>query len=349
MPFFDARRAPARLESELRDAVSRVFHSGRLILGPEVEEFEREFAAFVGAPECVGVASGTDAIEIALRALALPDGGEVLCPDLTSPATATAIVRAGLEPVLVDVDDRTLTIAPHSSEGACGPRTAAVAAVHLYGRRAPVDSLLELGLPVVEDAAQAHGLGAPIGALATYSFYPTKNVGAFGDGGAVVTADAGLANRLRRLRQYGEHPRYCAQEIGLNSRLDELQAALLRVRLRGTADENTRRREIADAYDAALGRRSPAGVNHLYVVRVRDRDAFRRRLDERGIDTAVHYPYLLSQQPAFSACRRADDLAVAQRAVGEVVSLPCFGDLTSEEERRVAAALSELRDDVLER
>jgi dTDP-3-amino-3,4,6-trideoxy-alpha-D-glucose transaminase len=343
LAFYPAARPFEAQREELLAACERVLGSGRLVLGPEVEALEHELARLTGCAHAVGVASGTDALELALRALELPAGAEVLCPNLTAVATATAIVRAGLTPLLVDVDERTLAIDAAAARRA--PRAAAVVAVHLYGRPAPVAALLELGLPVVEDAAQAHGLevdgraAGSAGTIAAFSFYPTKNLGGFGDGGAVTTSDAALAGRVRRLRAYGEEPRHFALEPGLNSRLDELQAALLRVRLGRLEQDTARRTAIARAYDEALGRESPAGVHHLYVVRSPERDRLRAHLDAAGIETAIHYPWTLSAMPAFADCGRGGDLRVSETAATEVLSLPCHPHLSADEEQRVCAAL----------
>jgi dTDP-3-amino-3,4,6-trideoxy-alpha-D-glucose transaminase len=322
------------------------------VLGAEVEAFERDWAAYLATPHAVGVASGTDAIELALRALEIGPGDEVIVPSLTAPACGAAVRRAGAELVLADVDDETLLLDPASVAEAAGPSTRAVLAVHLYGRPAPLSALERLGLPVIEDAAQAHGLrigDRAVGTLARvgcFSFYPTKNLGALGDGGAVVTGDAALADRLRALRQYGEIERYRGELSGVNSRLDELQAAFLRARLTSLDAGNARRAAIALAYDEALGRRSPAGVHHLYVIRVRERDRFREELAVRGIGTLVHYPYALHEQQAYAACRRAGSLAASERAAREIVSLPCYPELRDDEIEAVCAALSELRDEL---
>jgi dTDP-3-amino-3,4,6-trideoxy-alpha-D-glucose transaminase len=337
--FFDPGRAYEAQREELNDAFRRVMASGRIVLGPEVEAFEREFAQLVETEHAVGVASGTDALELALRALDLPPGSEVICPNLTAAATPTAILCAGHRPVLVDVDAESLTIDAAKAADATAPQTAAVVAVHLYGRPAPVAELLELGMPVIEDAAQAHGLPLGGGVAGCFSFYPTKNLGAFGDAGAVVTSDSRLAERVRELRVYGERPRHFANRLGANSRLDELHAALLRVRLPRLEDENRRRAEIAAAYDAALGRTSPDGVHHLYVLRSDRRDELRARLADAGIETAVHYPWTIREQPAFEAARAGGDLDASTAAAREVLSLPCYPFLTETEQESVIAAL----------
>jgi dTDP-3-amino-3,4,6-trideoxy-alpha-D-glucose transaminase len=347
--FFDPRRGYEAQREELDAAFRRVLESEQIVLGPEVEAFEREFAELTGTSEAVGVASGTDALELALRALELPPQSEVICPNLTAGATPTAIVRAGHRPVLVDVDCHTLTIDPERVAAARSPSTTAVVAVHLYGRPAPIGELLQLGLPVVEDSAQAHGLqidDRPVGSLGLagcFSFYPTKNLRAFGDAGAVVTSDPELAETVRELRGYGERPRHFARRLGTNSRLDELQAALLRVSLQRLKVDNFRRAQIADAYDRALGHASPRGVHHVYVIRSKRRDQLRAQLAEAGIDTAVHYPWAVSEQPAFEAARRGDDLRESTVAAREVLSLPCYAHLSAAEQDRVVEALDRAR------
>jgi dTDP-3-amino-3,4,6-trideoxy-alpha-D-glucose transaminase len=344
--FFDPRRAYEAQRDELDAAFRRALESEQIVLGPEVEAFEREFAAATGTTQAVGVASGTDAIELALRALELPPQSEVICPNLTATATATAIVRAGHRPVLVDIDSELLTIDPKRAAAARSPTTAAIIAVHLYGRPAPVPELLELGLPVVEDAAQAHGLeiddrpAGSVGIAGCFSFYPTKNLRAFGDAGTVVTSDPALAESVRELRVYGERPRHFALRLGTNSRLDELQATLLRVGLKRLEADNRRRAEIAESYDSALDQTTPAGVHHLYIIRSDRRDALRTELAEAGIETAVHYPWTIAEQPAFAEARRADDLQASTAAAHEVLSLPCYPHLTDAEQQRVIAGLT---------
>jgi dTDP-4-amino-4,6-dideoxygalactose transaminase len=339
IPFFRPARAYEAQREEFQAAFEAVMSSERVVLGPQVEQFEQEFAEVAGTRFAVGVASGTDALELALRALELPPGSEVICPNLTAIATATAIVRAGLAPVFVDVDPETLTLSAERAGAAVGPQTSAIVAVHLYGRPAPIGALAELGVPVVEDCAQAHGLRVESG-LGSFSFYPTKNLGAFGDGGAVTASDPELAERVRSLRIYGEGPDGRATRPGLNSRLDELQAAFLRVRLRRLREDNERRAEIARAYDAALGHVSPYGVHHLYVIRSPRRDELRGVLREAGVETAVHYPFALSDQPAFGGSRRGGTLEESEAAAREVLSLPCYAHLTREEESVAAAVLA---------
>jgi dTDP-3-amino-3,4,6-trideoxy-alpha-D-glucose transaminase len=343
--FYDPSRAYHAQREELEAAFRRVLASERIVLGPEVEAFERELAERVGTTHAVGVASGTDALELALRALQLPPGSEVLCPNLTAIATATAVLRAGHRPVLVDSDRDSLNLDPALAAEAVSPETAAIVVVHLYGRPAPVSELRELGLPIVEDASHAHGLlvgGRPagsIGDVGCFSFYPTKNLGAFGDAGAVVSSDEALAQRVRELRVYGAGANGWARRLGANSRLDELQAAFLRVRLQRLDLDNRRRAELAAAYDRALGRESPDGVHHLYVVRSEQRDELRSRLTAAGVETAIHYPATVREHTLFDACRRVDELPVSMRAAREVLSLPCYPQLTAGEQSRVVEAL----------
>jgi dTDP-3-amino-3,4,6-trideoxy-alpha-D-glucose transaminase len=358
--YLDLARAAESDEPELSDAVLRAVRRGRYVLGSEVSAFEAEWAASCGAARAVGVANGTDAITLALRALGVGPGDEVLTVSMTCAPTATGILRAGATPVFVDVEEDRLTMDAAALDAALTQRTKAILPVHLYGRIADVEGVAAFakrhGLVLVEDCAQAHGAawhGRPAGTFgraAAWSFYPTKNLGALGDGGAVTVggaADADVAERVVRLRAYGYATRNDAAEPGFNSRLDEVQAAALRVRLRKLAAGNRRRAEIAGRYDAALAgvlrvppaaRPGEASAHHLYVVRVPDRDAFRARLTERGIGTDVHYPRAVHEQPAFARLPRGP-LAVTERAMREVVSLPLHPLLTDAEADRVIEAV----------
>ena len=360
VPYLDLARAAEGDEPELSAAVLAAVRRGRYVLGSEVAAFESEWAAACGAARAVGVASGTDAITLALRALGVGPGDEVLTVSMTCAPTATGILRAGATPVFVDVDEDRLTMDARALEAAVTPRTRAILPVHLYGRVADVDAISafarERRLLLVEDCAQAHGAtwrGRPAGTFgraAAWSFYPTKNLGALGDGGAVTVAgadDAAVAERVARLRAYGYATRNDAEEAGFNSRLDEVQAAALRVRLRKLAAGNRRRGEIAARYDAALrgvvrvppaARAGETPAHHLYVARVPDREAFRARLEERGIGTDVHYPRAVHEQPAFAGLPRGP-LPVTERAMREVVSLPLHPLLTDAEADRVIEAV----------
>jgi dTDP-3-amino-3,4,6-trideoxy-alpha-D-glucose transaminase len=359
VPFLDLSRGDADLSSELSSAFSRVLGDGRFILGPEVSAFEREFAAFCGTSDAVGVASGTDAIVLALKALDISPGDEVIVPALSAPPTAVAVSLAGGRPVFADIDPATRCMDASRVEEAIGPRTRFLLVVHLYGRLADMDELAaiadENGLLLVEDCAQAHGASMDGKAAGTrsragcYSFYPTKNLGAYEDGGAVVTSDADFAQRLRSLRDYGRRERDLLGEIGLNSRLDELQAAFLRVKLRRLEEWNRRRRDLARRYIAELGDLPldlPAWEGdrnhcfHLWVAGCGERDALRRHLAEKGIETAVHYPIPLHfQKPYLERGRPAFSCPQAERFCARAVSLPLHPYLTDAEQDEVISAV----------
>jgi len=362
VPFSQPGRAIESIREELTAAIAGVLDSGRFILGEQVLGFEREFADSLGASQAIGVGSGTDAIEIALRALGIGPGDEVVTQANTCVPTVAAIERAGADPVLCDVLPDTATIDPGSLEAAIGPRTAAAIPVHLYGQCADMGRIGQIasgkGLALVEDCAQAHGArfeGRPagtIGDLGCFSFYPTKNLGALGDAGAVVTSDERLAERVNRLRQYGRVGRDQHIEAGINSRLDELQAAILRVKLPRLEPNNQRRAEIAARYEVALAdsetlrpvtclERSQH-VWHLFVIRTENREDLRRRLARAGIETLVHYPYAVHQQPAYKHLAKGPvPLGNAELLAGEVVSLPLYPELTGREIGLVETALSE--------
>jgi dTDP-4-amino-4,6-dideoxygalactose transaminase len=356
VPFANFRRGVDALRGDIDAAVARVLDSGWYVLGAEGDAFEAEFAAFAGAAHAVGCANGTDAIELALRALEIGPGDEVVTQANTCVPTVAAIARTGATPVLCDAEPDAGTMDPESLAGALSPRTRAVVPVHLYGQCADVDAVAAVAgdVPVVEDCAQAHGArlrGRPagtMGALGAFSFYPTKNLGALGDGGAVTTGDDTLAHRLRLLRQYGQTDRYAHAIAGVNSRLDELQAAILRAKLGGLAAANERRREIAAAYTAALEGTAvrPLAqladrdhVFHLYVVRAPDRDAFQERLREAGVATIVHYPTPIHRHPPYAGLAGGPvALTVSEQLAAEVVSLPIYPELTDDEVAHVADA-----------
>jgi dTDP-4-amino-4,6-dideoxygalactose transaminase len=358
VPFLDLSRHVAALRSELDAAIGEVLDAGRFVGGEPVERFEREFAAWVGAEYAVGVASGTDAIEIALQAVGVGPGDEVITVANTCVPTVAGIEGAGARPVLVDADTMTMTIHPERLAAAVTERTAAIVPVHLYGRCADMDAVLavsrEHGLKVVEDCAQAHGAtwrGKPAGTMgsaAAFSFYPTKNVGALGDAGAVVTSDADTAGKAAALRRYGEFERYESARRGTNSRLDTLQAALLSVKLRHADAWRERRREIAASYTEALADTpvTPPGdpdggihAYHLYVVAVPEREPFRTRLAETGVETLVHYPRAVHEHPAYREIARSGALDVSERLASSVVSLPLYPELEGAEVAAVADAI----------
>jgi dTDP-4-amino-4,6-dideoxygalactose transaminase len=338
----DLRRRFEALQPQLGEAVARALTSGRYLLGPETAAFETEFATYTGGRHAVAVASGTEALRLTLTALGIGVGDEVIVPAFTAVPTAAAVGATGATPVLVDVDPDTATLDESAAAAAVSDRTRAVVPVHLYGRPAPIP---ELGVPVVEDAAQAHGALDPAerrGAAVAYSFYPTKNLGGVGDGGAVVTDDDELAGRLRRLRIHGlrDRTRYEHTEVAGNSRLSELEAAVLRVGLTRLGEGNARRRTIARRYhDAASGffwqAPHPRHVYHLCVARVPRREEFRTRVP---FETAVHYPLALTQQPAYRALARYA-CPVAEAWAAECVSLPCFPEMTDDEIEVVCRAL----------
>ena len=348
-------------QAEIDAAVRRVLESGRYVLGPEVEAFEREFAEFTGTRQTVAVASGTEALWLALRALGVGPGHEVITTALTAVATVTAIVEIGARPVFVDVRDDDLTLDPRLLPAAFTERTRAVVPVHLYGQAAAMRDICEIActadIPVLEDCAQAHGAacgGHPAGAwghLAAFSFYPTKNLGAIGDGGAIVTTIPALGDKARQLREYGWRERYVSAAHGWNSRLDELQAAILRVKLRYLPRENGRRTEIAARYTeafAATGLGLPPAfpdrstVYHQYVVRHPRRDYLREALARQGIGTAIHYPVPVHLQEAYREFGGGPgSLPVTERATHEILSLPIYPELTGDEVERVCRAVRE--------
>lgn len=361
IPFVDLKAAYGRLKPEIDAAVARVLAGGWYILGQEVRSFEDEFAAYLGLDDVVGVASGTDAVMLALRACGVGPGDEVITVSHTAVATVAAIELCGAVPRFVDIDSDTLTLDPALLNAAITPETKAVVPVHLYGGPAGMDDILDIarahGLAIIEDCAQAHGarygdrVVGTMGDAAAFSFYPTKNLGAIGDGGAVATHRPDVAERLRLLRQYGWRERYISDIPGYNSRLDELQAAILRVRLRYLDEENDARRHLASTYAAALGdlpirrplpRHDCRHVYHLYVIRTERRDALRDYLKARGIGTAIHYPVPVHLQPAYAHLGYGPgSLPVTESAAYSVLSMPMYPDLPLESAASVAVAVSE--------
>ena len=342
-------------------AIQRVLTSGHYILGPDVAGFEAEFAAVIGVAHCIGVGNGTDAIHLALRALGVGPGDKVVTVSHTAVATVTAIELAGAEPLLVDIDPKTYTLDPDKLDATlrAHPGCKALILVHLYGHPAApacVDIARRHGLRVIEDCAQAHGSAVDgrttggWGDLAAFSFYPTKNLGAIGDGGAVLTNDAELAAAVRRLHQYGWQERYISQDAGLNSRLDELQAAILRVKLPSLGTDNARRAELAAIYTQGLSGTAYTppvvgpGVTHVYhqyVVRAKRRDALLADLHARGIPAAIHYPQPVHLQPAYAGRipSGVGGLGETERACGEILSLPMHPHLGQDAIHEVLGAL----------
>ena len=344
-------------DSDVTAAIARVVASGWFVLGPELEAFEREFAAASGAAYAIGVGNGTDAIALILRALGVGRGDEVITTAVSAAYTALAIVMAGATPVFADVDPVRLTIDPNDAAALIGPRTRALLPVHLYGQPADMSALTALAarhhVAIVEDCCQAHLATAggqavgTFGIAAAFSFYPTKNLGALGDGGAVLTGNRELASRIARLRNGGQTDRYHHAELGVNSRLDELQAAVLRARLAKLPAATAARRALARRYREALATDGVAvppeldagHVYHLFPVLCRDRTALQSRLAADGIETLIHYPIPLPRQPAFAAFRRAPCPHAAD-VCERVLSLPLHPRMTPSDVARVAGAVN---------
>jgi dTDP-4-amino-4,6-dideoxygalactose transaminase len=345
------RRQYQRYSKEINVAVQKVLASGRYILGEEVESFEKEFARYCGAQYCIGVASGTDALFLSLQALGIQHGDEVITSPFSFVASAFSISMTGAVPVFADIDQRTYTIDTQGIEKKITKKTKAILPVHLYGQPADMDVINVIArkyhLAIIQDACQAHGAlyrGQRIGSLgnaAAFSFNPPKNLGCYGDGGAVVTNSATLANKVRLLREYGSSRKYYHLTKGTNSRLDELQAAVLRIKLRHLDDWNKRRREIARQYTTGL-RGLPlvlpsvaadiTPVWHQYVVRVRRRGIFINYLKARGVPTNIHYPIPIHLQPAYrELCYNRGSFSAAEQVCREVVSLPLCPELTERE------------------
>ncbi|WP_216906574.1 DegT/DnrJ/EryC1/StrS family aminotransferase [Nocardia noduli] len=361
VPFLDLASAYRELAPELDAAYRRVMDSARYILGGEVSRFETEFAAFCGVAHCVGVGNGLDALHLILRAYGIGAGDEVIVPSNTFVATWLAVTHSGATPVPVEPDPATYNIDPGRIEAAVTPRTKAIVPVHLYGQPADMDPILAIaeahGLKVVEDAAQAHGayygdrLAGGLGHAAAFSFYPGKNLGALGDGGCVVTDDAVLAARVRELSNYGSTRKYHHETVGFNTRLDELQAAFLRVKLARCHEWNDRRRAIAGRYRVLLAEADlvlpevidrAVPVWHLFVVRVRQRERVERFLADRGITTLTHYPVPPSRSGAYAAMGiAAGTLPIAESLSHEVLSLPIGPHLPIDGVERVCEALLE--------
>ncbi len=362
IPCADPRRQYLLHKQEIDAAITRVLESGWYILGSEVAAFEDEFGKWLGnGIHATGVGSGTEALHLALAACGVKPGDEVITVSHTAVATASAIVLAGARPVFVDIDPETFTLAPRHLAGAMTPATRAIIPVHLYGRTADMDAIMDFaeghGLRVIEDCAQAHGAtyrskrAGTMGHAAAFSFYPTKNLGALGDGGMVVSRDPEISEQVRLLREYGWRERFVSRVPGWNSRLDELQAAILRVKLQYLDREIAERRRIAATYDRELAAsevETPFAASrnghayHLYVIRCNHRDRLREHLAARGVGTGIHYPAPIHLQPAFKDYAPATGvLEHTERAAGMILSLPMFAGLTDEEVARVTAAIGE--------
>jgi dTDP-4-amino-4,6-dideoxygalactose transaminase len=364
VPLLDLEAQYRPIRDEILRALTRVADSQRYILGPEVVALERELAALLEVEHAVGVSSGTDALLVALMALGVGPGAEVITPTYSFFGTAGVVARLGATPVFVDIDPDTYALQPALVARAISPRTRAILPVHLYGLSADMDALREIaqpaGIPIVEDAAQAIGAryhGHRLGSLGTagcFSFFPSKNLGAFGDGGLVTTNDATLAHEMRLLRNHGAEPKYVHARLGGNFRLDEIQAAVLRVKAPHLEAWSNARRRNADRYRTLFAQAAldeivelpiePAGLTHIYnqfVVRVPSRDALRAHLTGAGVGTEIYYPVPFHRQPCFAHLGRASDLfPVADRAAEMSLALPIFGELTLEQQRHVVSAIA---------
>jgi dTDP-4-amino-4,6-dideoxygalactose transaminase len=337
----------ARYEKEILNAIERVCKKGPYILGPEVSAFEEEFASYHGIKHCVGVGSGTDALALTLKGFNIGKGDEVITVSHTALATAAAIVMAGATPVLIDIEEDYYTIDPAQIEAAITPNTKAIMPVHLYGQPCAMDPIMQIAqkynLKVIEDCAQAHGAtykGKKVGTIGhagCFSFYPTKNLGAIGDGGGIITNDAILADSIKRMRQYGWDCNRVSQEPGVVSRLDELQAAILRIKLRHLDEDNHKRQEIARKYSDLINCslklpvvRSECGhVFHLFVVRSLERDTLKTKLAEFNIEAGIHYSHPVHYHPGYTDKIRISDkgLPVTDKIVKEILSLPIYAEL----------------------
>jgi dTDP-4-amino-4,6-dideoxygalactose transaminase len=349
IPLVDVKAQYAPAIPELRERFDALLDSGRFIFGPEVEAFEREAAAYLGVPHAIGVANGTDALILALEAIGVGAGDEVICPAFTFYATAEAIARVGATPVFADIDPATLNLDPADVAARVTDHTKAIVPVHLFGRPAPLAELAEIGLPLVEDAAQAFGAEgvATTGIASTFSFFPTKNLFALGDGGLVACLGDEVARKVRMLRFHGSLDKQTFELVGTNSRLDAIQAAALRVFLPRLAGWNAARREAAAVY-AELGLGDivelpvdePGHVYHMYVVRTRDRDRVAGGLAEAGVSCAAYYAVPLHLQPAMRRYGwRPGSLPETERAAAENLALPMWGGIDQSVQERVVEAV----------
>ncbi len=359
IPFANPKAQYLSRKREIDAAIVRTLESGRYILGTEVESFENEFSTFLGVRCCIGVGNGTDALALALKGVGITPGHEVITVANSAVATVAAIEQIGAIPVFADIDEQTRCLDPQEIERLMTSRTKAIVPVHLFGQPAPMEEITRisrnLGLKIVEDCAQAHGAeiqGKRVGSFgdaAAFSFYPTKNLGALGDGGAVVTNIIEVAEAVKRLREYGWTERYVSSRPGVNSRLDEIQAAILRVKLPFIDADNARRRDIAQRYEGAM--RAPkitappripgtVSVMHLFVAKSENRKDLSAYLEKQGIGTAVHYPMPIHQQPAYvNRFRGRDRLPCTESLAEKILSLPMYPELTEIQVNSICAAL----------
>ncbi|MBI4786371.1 MAG: DegT/DnrJ/EryC1/StrS family aminotransferase [Chloroflexi bacterium] len=363
IPLVDLKAQYAGIQPEIDAAIQRVVNNTAFILGKEVAEFEKNFAAFCRVPHCVGTDSGTAALHLALLVLGVKPGDEVITTTHTFIATSEVISLIGAKPVFVDIDPRTYNLDPNLIERAITPRTRAIIPVHLYGQPAEMDPILEIArrhdLRVIEDAAQAHGAeyrgrrAGTMGDIACFSFYPGKNLGAYGDAGALVTNDAALADHARMLRDHGRSEKYAHKLVGYGYRLDALQAAILGAKLPHLDAWNARRRAIAECYDELLTNSDVitpyvpphvTPVYHIYCIRHKNRDALQKQLKAHGIDTGIHYPIPLHLQPVYQNLGyKIGDFPHTEQAASEILSLPMYPELTDEQVRQIVDAIKEVK------
>jgi len=359
VPYLDLKAQYRSIKSEIDAAVARVLESCQFVLGPEVASFEQEFAAYCGTSDCIALNSGTSALHLALLAADIGAGDEVITVPFTFVASVAAIVYAGARPVLVDIDRRSFTMDPAAIEAAITPRTRAIMPVHLYGQAADMDPILAIakrhGLVVIEDAAQAHGAkykGRPVGSLgdmACFSFYPAKNLGAYGEGGAITTNNPDYARKIRMLRDWGQDRKYHHVLRGFNYRMEGFQGAILRVKLRHLERWTETRRAIAQTYHKLLAdsglelpieRSGNRHVYHVYTVRTADREGLRTGLEKQGIQTAIHYAVPAHLQPAYADLGyRKGSLPESELAANQVLSLPMYPELSEQSVHMVAEAV----------
>ncbi|MEM2971980.1 MAG: DegT/DnrJ/EryC1/StrS family aminotransferase [Candidatus Bathyarchaeia archaeon] len=361
IPFVDLKREYLEIKGEINEAIQRVIEKGTFILGEEVEKFEEEFSSYIGVKYGVSVNSGSDALFLTLKALGISKGDEVITVSHTFIATADAITRNEAIPIFVDINPETYCINPEKIEEKITKNTKAILPVHIYGHPADMDPILEIAqahdLYVIEDACQAHGAeykgrkAGSIGDAGCFSFYPIKNLGAYGDGGIIVTDNEELATKLRMLRNYGQREKYHHEIVGVNSRLDEIQAAILRVKLKHLDEWNSRRRENAKLYTELLADTeivTPTEENakhayHLYVVRCKERDKLQQHLLKNEIQTLIHYPIPVHKQKAYSNFSLSHNLSVTEEICKEILSLPIFPQLTKREVEHVATAINDFK------
>lgn len=351
VPFLDLKPQYQAIQGEVNEAIHKVLESTQFVLGANVDAFEKEFAAYCGAKHAIGVASGTDALMLAVEALGIGAGNEVITTTHTFISTAAVVAYAGAVPVFLDIDGGTFNIDASKIRAKINKKTKAILPVHLYGQLADMDTIMsiarESGLRVIEDAAQAHGASfkesraGSIGDIGCFSFYPSKNLGAYGDGGAVTTNDADLNRKIRLLRDHGRTDRYSHSVLGHNSRLDEIQAAILRVKLKYLDGWNQKRAAVAHKYNHLLKGvsgvvtpvESPRAIHvyYVYVVRCQERDELRKFLDSRGVGSGIHYPIPLHMQEAFANLGyKRGDLPVAEKVASEIVSLPLYPEMADD-------------------